>query len=600
MPTPEPEERVIAGRYRLRSVLGVGSMGTVWAAFDDFLHRPVAVKEVRLPPGLPTGRIEEMRERTLREARAIAALSHPNVITLHDVVREDDEPFVVMEMLTARSLGGLLADHGPLSVDQAAAVGDALAAALEAAHAAGITHRDVKPGNVLVSADGRVKLTDFGIARNVSEVTMTSTGIMLGSPAYMAPEVASGKSVTPAADLWGLGATLFAAVEGRPPYDADGDPLATASSVVHDEVPRPSAGPLAELIGTLMSKDPAARPTPAEVRQELFGLLGQPGPLFPAELFGHDPDDEAAAGPAPAFAPTQAEGAPPDIPAARSEEQAEAPQESTAPLAADPGPLPFAPRAASAPAPRPLAAAPGAAGGAVDHRRAAWSSAAVGIAVILALVASAVAGFAVVRAVGGVPVLPSPAIDPVRSAVPLGPFAKRSGDASGLKGAKGGLFTVAAPADWTKFSTGQENGPLPRSTLVQFVSGDGGQLLSIERFPRFFAEHDIDDYLTVLEADWYSDDFVLAGRTPLPAPRNGVTITYRTVERLTRGRPTSQESLTPTAGPAPRTLSRTTFAQVMRISSSLWVVSVTVPTEQETRGRTQLFDRIAPTFTTTD
>ena len=201
---------MIAGRYRLRSVLGSGSMGTVWSAYDEFLHRQVAVKEMKVPPGIPASQADELRERTLREARAIAVLSHPNVIVLHDVAREHDQPFVVMELLPSRSLAHILRDHGPLTVEQAAAVGIAVASALECAHEAGITHRDVKPGNVLVASDGRIKLTDFGIARNVSEATMTRTGIMLGSPAYIAPEVASGGAVTPAADLWGLGATLYA------------------------------------------------------------------------------------------------------------------------------------------------------------------------------------------------------------------------------------------------------------------------------------------------------------------------------------------------------------------------------------------------------
>lgn len=193
MSTSDEEPRIVAGRYRLRSVLGSGAMGTVWAAYDEFLQRMVAVKEVRLPPGVAASQADELRERTLREARAIAVLSHPNVIILHDVAREDGDPFVVMELLPSHSLAELLRDHGPLDVEQAAAMADAVAAALEAAHAAGITHRDVKPGNVLISSDGRIKLTDFGIARNVSEATMTRTGMMLGSPAYIAPEVASGR-----------------------------------------------------------------------------------------------------------------------------------------------------------------------------------------------------------------------------------------------------------------------------------------------------------------------------------------------------------------------------------------------------------------------
>lgn len=286
VPTDNEEPRVVAGRYRLRSVLGSGSMGTVWSAYDEFLQRPVAVKEIRLPPGVTAGQADELRERTLREARAIAVLSHPNVIVLHDVARQDGEPFVVMELLPSHSLADLIREHGPLTVEQAAAVGDAVAAALEAAHAAGITHRDVKPGNVLVADDGRIKLTDFGIARNVSEATMTRTGMTLGSPAYIAPEIASGKAVTPGADLWGLGATLYNALEGHPPYDADGDPLETIGKVVRGEVPKPSPGPLAPVITGLMAKEPQDRLSLHQVRQQLYPLLTKaPRVLFGPEMF---------------------------------------------------------------------------------------------------------------------------------------------------------------------------------------------------------------------------------------------------------------------------------------------------------------------------
>src|SRR5256885_12089334 len=141
-------------------------MGMVWEAYDESLHRPVAVKEVRRPPGMPRAEADELRERTLREARAIAVVSHPNVITLHDVAREGENPFVVMEYMPARNLSELLRAFGPLEAPHAATVGYAVAAGLAAAHEAGITHRDVKPGNVLVAQDGRVKLTDFGISRN--------------------------------------------------------------------------------------------------------------------------------------------------------------------------------------------------------------------------------------------------------------------------------------------------------------------------------------------------------------------------------------------------------------------------------------------------
>ncbi|HEX2301091.1 MAG TPA: serine/threonine-protein kinase, partial [Pseudonocardiaceae bacterium] len=240
-------------------------MGTVWSAHDEVLGRAVAVKEVLLPPGIPDAEADVLRERSLREARAIAVLSHPNVVTLYDVVREGGAPFVVMELVASHSLAEMLRT-GPLPAPRVMTIGAAVAAALQAAHAAGITHRDVKPGNVLVAHDGRIKLTDFGIARNPADQTMTATGLMLGSPAYIAPEVASGGQVSPAADLWGLGATLFAAVEGRPPYDA-GDPLTTVSAVVLGEVPAPScSGVLGEVIRGLMVKDPAARMTLAQVR----------------------------------------------------------------------------------------------------------------------------------------------------------------------------------------------------------------------------------------------------------------------------------------------------------------------------------------------
>ncbi|MFF1611988.1 serine/threonine-protein kinase, partial [Amycolatopsis sp. NPDC058278] len=326
-------------------------MGTVWSAYDEFLHRQVAVKEMKVPPGIPAAQADELRERTLREARAIAVLSHPNVIILHDVAREDDQPFVVMELLPSRSLAHILRDHGPLTVGQAAAVGIAVASALEAAHAAGITHRDVKPGNVLVASDGRIKLTDFGIARNVSEATMTRTGIMLGSPAYIAPEVASGGAVTPAADLWGLGATLFAAVEGAPPYDADGDPLETVGKVVNGKVPKPKAGPLADVISALMTKEPGRRITLRDVRHRLYPLQTKtPLDLFGPELF-HTPDGKKTSAQPDATDTQVIKTVLPEK--AKAEKKAEA---SSSELAADPGPLPFL----RPPAPAPSAPTSGA------------------------------------------------------------------------------------------------------------------------------------------------------------------------------------------------------------------------------------------------
>ena len=284
MPQDSPEqERRIGGRYRLSAHLGSGAMGTVWSGYDEVLQRRVAVKEMKVPPGVPSQEALDLRERMMREARALGGLSHPNVITVFDVVDNDGEPMVVLELVPSRNLATMIGEQGALTIQQAAVVGFATAGGLRAAHRAGITHRDVKPGNVLVADDGRVKLTDFGIARNSADAPMTSVGLVLGSPAYIAPEVAAGQPVTPAADLWGLGATLFAAIEGRPPYDVHGDPVSTITEVVDGEVPRPRAtGPVADVIMALMVKDPDARMPLEEVRQRLRPLIDDPDdPLYP-------------------------------------------------------------------------------------------------------------------------------------------------------------------------------------------------------------------------------------------------------------------------------------------------------------------------------
>lgn len=549
---------MIAQRYELRAMLGSGSMGTVWSAYDTFLQRLVAVKEVRLPEGFDETRSAELRERTLREARAIAVLAHPNVIVLHDVAREDGEPFVVMELLSGRSLADLVHSRGPLSTSQAAAVADAVAAALEAAHDAGITHRDVKPGNVLVGAGGQIKLTDFGIARNVSEDTMTSTGVLLGSPAYIAPEVAAGSPATPAADLWGLGATLFTALEGRPPYDVDGDPLETVGEVVHGDVPRPSAGPLAEAVTGLMAKEPAARIGLSEVRQRLFPLLDAPvHTLFDAEVRG----DPSTGGPssAPAGDEPPADGSPPP-PDADAERE----------LADDPGPLPFAP-AHSAPA----------------GRRGPARTAVLAVVSAVLFLAAAVGGFAAARYVGGRPLLPhqEEAGTPFRSPDPGLELVRREGDATNLRGVTGGEFSISVPTEWARFVTRSPGNRLPRSTLVQFVSPDGARAVSVQRFAGYFPAHSVAGYPTMLRERWGDADFVLAdqsGRSDSPGER---TITYRTVQRPVPGDADSG-----------RSVNRTTIARLIRRDSNLWVLGVTVPTAQEATARTRLFDRSIPTF----
>lgn len=547
------ESRVVAGRYRLRSVLGSGSMGTVWSAYDEFLRRPVAVKEILLPPGVTAAQADELRERTLREARAIAVLSHPNVIVLHDVAREDGEPFVVMELLPSHSLAELLREHGPFNVEQAAAVGDAVAAALEAAHEAGITHRDVKPGNVLVAEDGRIKLTDFGIARNVSEATMTRTGMTLGSPSYIAPEVASGRTVTTAADLWGLGATLFHLVEGHPPYDG-GDALATVGKVVMGEVPRPSPGPLASVITGLMAKAPFDRMPLREVRQQLYPLITK----APLALFGSEMFHQASGRRAEATDTSEVSSAPPKPPAVATLE------ESRDALAVDPGPLPFEPTPAPAP----------------PERRSGVATAALTGAAILLFVVSAAGGFAAARAIGGQSVIPPS--QAATSAPPKPPptrFERRAGNVPNGAGQKA-KFTVSVPADWQAFTSSQSGDNLPPSTLTQWVSPDGTQVFAVDHIADYPPNYTVDQYLNALS---HLNGFQMGAKAQLPPGTNGFEIIYRADTGTGTG--TSQ--------------SRKTYAKIFKLGTSLWALSVTVPTTLEDTAWTTLYRHIVPTFTVT-
>jgi eukaryotic-like serine/threonine-protein kinase len=259
MSPSDAQTRTIGGRYRLDRTIGSGGMGTVWAGTDELLGRQVAVKEVRFPPELGGREQHELRERTMREARATAKLSHPNVVTTYDVVEEDDRPYIVMELLPTRSLSTVLREDGPLPPHRVAQIGVEMLSALEASHKQGVVHRDVKPGNVLLTTDGRAVLTDFGIATMAGDPALTSTGVVLGSPSYMSPEQARGKRPGAVADLWSLGATLYSAVEGRPPFDAE-NALGTLTAVISDPVPTPRVeGPLREAILGLLRKDPDER-----------------------------------------------------------------------------------------------------------------------------------------------------------------------------------------------------------------------------------------------------------------------------------------------------------------------------------------------------
>src|SRR5262245_17585546 len=259
--------RVVAGRYELLDPVGHGAMGTVWRARDLRLDREVAVKEVRLPGPMTAHDRSVLRERSLREARGAARLTHPGVVTVHDVIETEGSPWIIMELVPSRSLARVLAEDGPLSPARAAAMGTTLLEALGSAHAAGVVHRDVKPGNILVTAEGRTVLTDFGIATLVGDPGLTQAGMVMGTPGFCAPERIRGEPASPASDLWSLGATLYAAVEGRGPFEGQGSAIAVLANIVHgDPPPATHAGALEPVILALMKRDPAARPDATTAR----------------------------------------------------------------------------------------------------------------------------------------------------------------------------------------------------------------------------------------------------------------------------------------------------------------------------------------------
>jgi serine/threonine protein kinase len=551
--TSDQSQRLVAGRYRLRGLLGQGAMGMVWEAYDEHLHRRVAVKQVKLAQGIPEREADELRERALREARAIAVVSHPNVITLHDVVREDGEPFVVMEYIPAASLAQVLRANGPLDPIQAAVVADAIAAGLQAAHEAGITHRDVKPGNVLVAHDGRVKLTDFGIARNVAEHTLTRTGIMLGSPAYIAPEIASGGEVTPRSDLWGLGATLFAAVEGHAPYDPDGDALDVVTEVVHGKIPQPTIdGPLRDVITALMVKDPAARISLRQVRELLHPLQPVPGTVVFGDLITTEPD--------PAEIDEQTDAT----------IQVDVLSSPSLPLATVPGPLPFTEPAS-------------------PTRRSPWRPVVLAVVAAVLFGAAAAGGFVITRLTGGENVRPQSPTQSSPASAPLRDVVIRTADAATLAGEQGGTFSLPVPDDWVKFVEQRVTKTLPNSTRVHWVAPDGTSELVVERFPNFYPKHRIDQYLQTLSAR--APGYRMVGTTPLDGPTTpepAVEITFRTVD----------EADDAPNQPSATNLNRATFANLIPTTTDLWVISLTVPIEQEDSGKRGLFPRTVPHFQT--
>ncbi|NUP31417.1 MAG: serine/threonine protein kinase, partial [Streptomycetaceae bacterium] len=270
MSDADADGRLLAGRYRLRERLGRGGMGTVWSALDEVLDREVAVKELRVPGHTDDDERETLSARMLREARAAARIDHPNVVTIFDVVDEDGRPWIVMELVRGLSLAQAIEKDGPLPAGETAEMGLRLLSALDAAHDAGVLHRDVKPANVLLARNGRVVLTDFGVASVEDSATLTQLGALVGSPEYLAPEQVDGQQPTAAADLWSLGVTLYEAVEGKPAYKR-ATHAATLAAVAAAKFPElDQAGSLMPALRSVLVQDPTARADAPLLRERLI------------------------------------------------------------------------------------------------------------------------------------------------------------------------------------------------------------------------------------------------------------------------------------------------------------------------------------------
>ncbi|MEU8901679.1 protein kinase [Nocardia sp. NPDC048505] len=284
---------MIAEHYRLVERIGSGGTGVVWRAVDERLQRSVAVKQIHIKPSLPEAERDVVRQRAFREARNAARFQHPNAIVVFDITEHNGDPCLVMEYMKSNSLAAVIAAQGPLPLQQVARVGEQVASALIAAHQAGIVHRDVKPGNVLLDDHGTVKITDFGISRAAGDATLTETGLICGTAAYLAPEMARGADPTPASDVFALGATLFHALEAEPPYGANANPLAVLYAAANGQVSEPrNAGPATDLLLDLLSPDPRDRPTMREAYDELAALADNGSNQAPA---GFVPASEAYA-----------------------------------------------------------------------------------------------------------------------------------------------------------------------------------------------------------------------------------------------------------------------------------------------------------------
>jgi eukaryotic-like serine/threonine-protein kinase len=440
---PAEPERLLARRYRLDAVIGRGGMGAVWRARDELLNRDVAVKEIIWPPYLDRAERETARRRALREAQMAARLSHPNVVGIYDIVEEDGRPWIVMELVPYPSLRDVVREDGPLSPGRAAEVGLGILAALRAAHDAGVLHRDVKPGNVLLGPGGRVVLTDFGIARADGSPALTTSGVLVGSPSYISPERARGGQAGTAGDLWALGASLYAAVEGRPPFDREGVLASLTAVVTDDPDPATRTGPLEPVISGLLRKDPGTRLGADEVEQMLRRVADGEGPTAeqPAAAVPEAPEPE----------PEPAQQAQPPEPA----QQAQAPEPAQLPPEFEPAqPQPAGPGADSPPA-GPIPPARARRSARPGQRRSRLILGAVAAAAVIAVVAVVVAlaspGSPGHRSASPPsPAHPGPTASAGRSTSPSPASSAPASPSSGTPG--GGSGTAQLPAGYYRFT----------------------------------------------------------------------------------------------------------------------------------------------------
>ena len=296
--TATEEARLIAGRYLLIAEVGRGAMGVVWRGRDERLGRTVAVKELRPGVGMSGTQVRHSYLRARREARIAASLQHPNAVAVYDVADHDERPYLIMEYVPSHSLAEVLVERTVLDPLEAVEIGAQMASALVAAHEIGIVHRDVKPANILLAENGVAKLTDFGISRAAGDVTVTATGEMLGTPAYVAPEIAQGRAASAASDVFSLGATLYAAVEGVPPFGTGPSAIALLLRIVNDEIrPPEQQGPLTDTLMWMLRNDPADRPSMEAARRSLRAVAASLSPpevhVTPGPAERPEPEPEA-------------------------------------------------------------------------------------------------------------------------------------------------------------------------------------------------------------------------------------------------------------------------------------------------------------------